>query len=66
MFTFQAGGLLIVLLGVAFIAVSMPVMRILPRASSLTASVGTGMVAWLARIFGLIMCGLGIVTLLQH
>jgi hypothetical protein len=62
---FQIGGMLILIAGLLVLAGSLPTMRLIPRSSTISTQVGLGMVNWLMRGFGLILCVLGLVTLLQ-
>lgn len=62
----QTGGMMIMLIGLMLMVGSVPVFRYLPRTSMVCTQVGAGAMAWLARIFGGIVCMLGLVTLLQH
>lgn len=58
--------LLLIGIGLLIIAASMPVGKVLVRNSAVSAQLSDGFVAWLSRIFGVLLSILGIVTLIQH
>jgi hypothetical protein len=63
---YQMGGLMIMVFGIALVAASLTSVRIIPRSNHLVAQLGNSMLNWITRLFGAIVCILGLVTYLQH
>lgn len=62
---YQTGGLFIMALGVFMLTASLPALHMIPRNSQFAMQFGSGIVSWLARMLGLIVCMLGWVTYMQ-
>jgi len=61
------GGVVILTAGIAILIATLPVLHLIPRRNgTVTTQLGTSMVAWLTRVFGIITVILGLVTLLQR
>jgi hypothetical protein len=61
----QVGGLWIVMLGALFFATSFPLPRLVARSHGVVALIGSPLLRWMTRLFGLLVCGLGLVTFLR-
>jgi uncharacterized membrane protein YecN with MAPEG domain len=62
---YQVGSLLIIVLGIAIIVASVPAPRLAMRNHSIGEQIGMPMIRWFTRVFGILTCILGIVTLLH-